>query len=156
MKHFAEILSLSAEFRKFPVRGEDDACLKALMKKMIEEETMSKKPCHKAREAKFFERWPACHKVNILLHAHLNRKTSDQDMTVNLQADLMLILDQAPRLLDAMFDIALSTRNYLVMQGVLRFRQHLTQVLYFSFFSFFFFLFLNRGTFFVCTFLCWS
>mmetsp|Transcript_4408 Transcript_4408/g.5445 ORF Transcript_4408/g.5445 Transcript_4408/m.5445 type:complete len:654 (+) Transcript_4408:21-1982(+) len=128
LKNIPEVFALSAEFRKMPLRPEDDTALAKLKKMLISQEYMPKKPAHNV--VNFFKRWPQCEKVNVLLHAHMHRVTSDLPLT--LKGDIETILKTAPILIEAMLDVAKGTNNLRMFRRVLQFEQHLTQAVYFT------------------------
>lgn len=115
MKHMPEVLgisciprkycsaiaaALSAEFRSMPFRPEDEKFIQKLRKILVSSESMVKKPCPSA--VVLFKRWPNTEKINILLHAHMNRLANSQYLSQQLLGDLDQILRKTPMLVDAM------------------------------------------------------
>lgn len=83
-----------------PYRPEDEKPIERLKKVLIANEMMVKRPWTNAGQ--LFKRWPQTEKVNVLLHAHMNRMATEEYLTPALQEDLSQILHKAPMLLDAM------------------------------------------------------
>lgn len=93
-------LALAAEFRAVPYRPEDEKPIEKLKRMLTSGEMMVKKPCPNA--VMLFKRWPQTDKVNVLLHAHMNRLATPDNLTPELLSDLDQVLKKAPMLLDAM------------------------------------------------------
>jgi curved DNA-binding protein CbpA len=128
VKSLPEALALCAEFRKLRERSEQESkLLFKLFTRMVEEEKLSK-PTPQMRKA--IDGTPGSMKVLVLLHAHLNRITSE--LTPELKTDLEFILRSVPMLLDEMLKIALSTLNFRTVHAVIKLGQHIFQALYFT------------------------
>lgn len=127
LKHMPEIFGLSSEFHNMPMRPSDVPYLLKLGKELKAIGGVPDKPCAKA--VKLEQRWPASKKATMLLHAYLNRLTTDEYLDENLREDLKLMLKNAPKLLDAMHEIAAYKGARTVML-VMEFRQLLVQALW--------------------------
>ena len=129
LRHIPEIVACAAEFRTLPQRGEEEAkVLHRLLREMEQEGHMPSKPWVILKNV--FNQFPACFKANILIHAHLSRKTGDEHLTPALQNDLKKILSQFPGLINAMIEISKYRRSGRTTANIIEFGQYVAQALW--------------------------
>ncbi|KAF0732453.1 hypothetical protein Ae201684P_014650 [Aphanomyces euteiches] len=116
LKMMPEILAGSAEFRTIPLRETDQAELGAIYRDLKQEQTIVK--------ARFNH--PVIAKANLLLHAHLTRKT----LSPTLRADLNAMLKQSIHLIDGIVEICVSKGWLQTIINAIEFEQHISQALW--------------------------
>ncbi|KAF0718470.1 Aste57867_1674 [Aphanomyces stellatus] len=116
LKMMPEILAGSAEFRSIPLRESDQGELGAIYRDLKQEQTIVK--------ARFNH--PIIAKANLLLHAHLTRKT----LSPTLRADLNAMLKQSIHLIDGIVEICVSKGWLQTIINAIEFEQHISQALW--------------------------
>lgn len=103
-----DVFIKAAEYVEMPVRRSDDEPLQKLLMVVRSELNFNPKNL-KQEQAKFWKRYPALVKTELLLLAQLSRESSI--IPSGLQADFSHVLRLAPRLLEELMKMAVAPRN---------------------------------------------
>ncbi len=137
MKHMPEVLAMATEFQKLGYSRESDRDFQKLKKELDSEPNMIPKFRPVLKNVFDPERNPKAFphlKAFYLIHAHLNRMTSN--LSPAMTKELHVILKTAPLLIDNMLNVALmktqhsqgNVMDWLVcMMNILNFRQCIVQ-----------------------------
>ncbi|VFQ58288.1 unnamed protein product [Cuscuta campestris] len=103
-----EVFIKAAEYMEIPVRKQDDEPLQKLFSILKGELNLEGKNS-KQEQAKYWKQHPSLIKTELLIHAHLTRKT--ETLSPDLQKDYKHVLQLAPRLLEELFVMAALPRT---------------------------------------------
>lgn len=103
-----DVFIKAAEFMDIPVRRADDEPLQELFKLVKSELNLDGKNARQ-EQAKFWKQHPAIVKAELLIQAHLLRKTDT--LSSNLQQDYKHVLQLTPRLLEGLIKMATVPRT---------------------------------------------
>lgn len=122
-KMLPDVLAMAAEFKDTPIRpASDEADLASLQAKLKRGEVFKQ-----ARYTKYSPKPAQYVKASLLLHGHLYARQLELALTPAHQADLQGIIKVAPRLIDAMIDVAASRRWMQTVISIIEFSQQITQ-----------------------------